>query len=400
MLSPLSSNAPRLLYVSHVDTVVRMMLPHLDAARARGWQVEIACCLTRHAEDMYAHADVVHPMPFRRSPLDPANLLALQQLTALIKKGNYTIVHAHTPTGGVIGRLAATLAQRPETVDGKKVSLPLRVYTPHGFHFHTHGSKLSNTLFRTIETVAGQNWSDAVLTINNEDYEAAKGTVVPAEKIYLTGGVGVSEDEYSPEHVTPAEREATRKELLADAPPDTLLVTYTGEMIPRKRHVDALDAFAQFVADDRNALLILLGDGVLMPKVRAQAEALGITDRIRFLGFRRDVRNILAVTDIFLFPSLQEGLPCSVQEALCMEVPTIAAAVRGSRDLVDDSCGRIVPPRDPAALTQALRELADLPSETRHALGRNGREKMATRFGRAACVAEWMEIYDELLGAG
>src|SRR5258708_18742761 len=117
----------KLLYVSHVDTVVRMMLPHLDGARAAGFTVDVACNITRHGDDVRAHADTLFDLPFRRSPVSPSNLAALSQLTALLRERRYDIVHAHTPSGGIIGRIAATRA-----------GVPVRVYTAHGFHFHKH----------------------------------------------------------------------------------------------------------------------------------------------------------------------------------------------------------------------------------------------------------------------
>ncbi|GAB4460042.1 MAG: glycosyltransferase family 4 protein [Armatimonadaceae bacterium] len=379
----------KLLYVSHVDTVVRMMLPHLDGARNAGFTVDVACNITRHGNDVRAHADTVWDLPFRRGPLHPANVAALQQLTRLIREQQYDIVHAHTPSGGIIGRLAATRAQRED-------GLPLRVYTAHGFHFHKQGSLLGNTLFRAIETVAGQNWSDAVLTINREDYETAKEReVVPEERLFLTRGVGVSVEAFDPEKVSPLAAKMIRDEI--GAYDDTLIFTFVGEMIPRKRHPDALEAFAKVHSWYPNSRLLLVGDGVLMEKYRVNAIDLEVANSVHFLGFRRDIPAILAATDIFLFPSAQEGLPCSIQEALCMEVPVVASDVRGNNDLLDPSCGRLVPLGDIKAMANAAVELIEGGAEMRQEMGRAGREKMVREYNRERCVAEWLNIYRQLL---
>ena len=101
---------PRLLYVSTLDHIIRVMLPHLDACRAAGFEVEVACRVTRFRKDTLAHADALHDLPMRRFPLHPANAAALAQLTGLIREREYAVVHAHNPTGGFVGRLAATLA--------------------------------------------------------------------------------------------------------------------------------------------------------------------------------------------------------------------------------------------------------------------------------------------------
>lgn len=378
---------PKLLYVSTVDTVVRMMLPHLDAARAAGFTVEVACRVTRHGDAVRAHADRVHDLPLRRFPLHPANLISLVLLTRLIRARGYTVVHAHTPAGGFIGRLAATLA-----------GTPVRAYTAHGFHFHRHGSRVANALYRAVETLAGRRLSDGVLVINAEDYDAAiEQGVVPAEKLFHTGGVGISTDDFDPARISAQERRALRRELGADEDAVPVL-TVIGEMIPRKRHADALAAFARIRAAHPDALLLLIGDGRLEERLKARARELGVWQSCRFLGFRRDIAALLAATDVFLFPSAQEGLPCSVQEALSMEVPVVATDVRGNHDLVDTSCGRLAPLGDTEALAAATQEILALGPEARRRLGAAGRTKMVREYGRAACVAQWLDVYRTLLG--
>jgi glycosyltransferase involved in cell wall biosynthesis len=168
-------------------------------------------------------------------------------------------------------------------------------------------------------------------------------------------------------------------------------------MIPRKRHSDLLAAFARIRTVHPEALLLLAGDGVLMDRVQKQAGEIGVMDGCRFLGYRRDIPAILAATDLFVFPSSQEGLPCAIQEALAMEVPTVATDVRGNRDLVRPNCGRLVPFGDTQALADACLELLSLPVETRREMGRAGRANMLAEFERSACVRQWMDIYAGLL---
>ncbi|MES2460360.1 MAG: glycosyltransferase family 4 protein [Armatimonadota bacterium] len=378
---------PRILYVATVDIMLRLMLPQLDALRAAGFTVEIACRLTRHGEEMTAHADVVHNLPFQRSPVHPDNLRATSRLTRLIRERRYTIVHAHTPVGGVAGRIAATLG-----------NAPIRMYTAHGFHFHRHGSALGNALYRTIETVAGRRFSDAVLVINSEDYDAAleHKMVTTPEKLFLTGGVGISTDKFTPSRYTEEDRAAFRREIGAESDSVPVL-TFVGEMIPRKRHSDLLTAFARILGARPDALLVLAGDGVLMDRVQRFALDLGVMDNCRFLGYRRDIPTVLAGTDLFVFPSSQEGLPCAIQEALAMEVPTVATDVRGNRDLVGADCGVLVPFGDTNALADACLQLLALPPEARREMGKAGRAKMAAKFERGACVREWMDIYAGLM---
>jgi glycosyltransferase EpsD len=380
---------PKLLYVSTLDHILNVMLPHLDAAREAGWEVHVACQVTRFGEDLKRHTDAIHDLPFRRFPLHPANITALSGLTRLIKQQRFLLVHAHNPTGGFVGRLATTLAGTGA----------VRAYTAHGFHFHRHGGRVSNTLYKTVETFAGRLLSDGVLVINREDYDAAlAGGVVAKERLFLTGGVGVSaRDDFEPARVSPEERAALRREIGAEDE-NIPVLSQIGEMIPRKRQGDALQAFAGILKKHPNALLVLVGDGAQLEERKAEAQTLGIAESVRFLGFRRDVARILAATDVFLFPSRQEGLPCSVQEALSMAVPVVATDVRGNADLVDDTCGRLVTFGDTAALAEKTCDLLALSPEVRQQMGEAGREKMLRLYDRAACVAQWQEIYGELLG--
>jgi glycosyltransferase involved in cell wall biosynthesis len=366
------------------------MFPHLDAARAAGWQIDIACQPTIFREDLAHHADRVYEVPLRRFPLHPMNGIALLQLQDIIRQGNYSLIHCHNPTGGFIGRLAATLTK----------TRAKRVYTAHGFHFHRHGDPLSNAVYRTAETIAGRYWSDAVLTITQEDYDAALyGGVVPPRRLFLTGGVGVSaREDFKPALFAPEPVAEFRREIGATV--NTPVISMVGEFIPRKRHQDALKVFARVHSRYPNALLLLVGDGALLGTLQADATTLGIAERVRFLGFRRDIPAILAASTVFLFPSKQEGLPCAIQEALSMGIPVVATDVRGNRDLVDDSCGRLAPLGDISAQADAVCAILSLPYAAQHQMGRAGRDKMVTRYDRIACVHQWQEIYHRLLFAG
>jgi Glycosyltransferase len=386
--TPATGRKPRLLYVSTLDHIIRVMLPHLDACREAGFEVEVACKVTRFRDDTLAHADALHDLPMRRFPLHPANVAALSQLTRLIRERRYVLVHAHNPTGGFVGRLAGTLSGTG----------CVRAYTAHGFHFHRHGGRVSNALYRTVERFAGNRLSDGVLVINREDYDAAlHGRVVPEERLFLTGGVGISaRDDFNPATVPAEERRAFRREVGAEDESVPVL-TVVGELISRKRHRDALRAFVEVRKTRPDALLVFAGDGALMDVLEDEAARLGVLPGCRFLGFRRDVKRILSGSDLFLFPSQQEGLPCSVQEALAMEVPVVATDVRGNADLIDGSCGRLVPLGDTAAFAASVLELVSLTPEQRRAMGRAGREKMLRLYDRPACVAQWLDVYRTLL---
>ena len=367
----------RLIIISTIDHIINVMLPHLDGARKIGYDVHVACHFTRFKDDIAEHCDGLHSVSLQRNPLDPRNILALFQLIKIIRKLRPDIVHCHNPSGGFIGRLAATLAKT-----GAK-----RVYTAHGFHFHPLGNKFSNAIYRFIESFAGRFLSDAVITINQWDFEEAK-KLMPESRVYFTHGVGVSTDIFDPKTVIPKERQAIRDEF--NVPDRGILITCIGELIPRKNQRAAIEALKSL---SNKIQAVFVGDG--RDEVSLQAQ---VTENIHFAGFRRDTRAILAATDIFLFPSLQEGLPCAIQEALSMEVPVVCYAIRGCTDMVENTCGRTSIAHNPDQLAAALQEILALTTEERKTLGKAGRQKMIEHYSRPKCVAEWLEIYAQLRG--
>lgn len=373
----------KLLYVSTLDHIIRAMLPHLQGAKNAGYRVEVACRVTRFGDDVRAVADAVHDVPMERFPLHTNNLIALKQVTELIRRERYDVVHSHNPSGGFIGRLAATNAQTGA----------LRVYTAHGFHFHRHGHPAANAVYETIERYAGHKLSDAVYTYNREDYDTALlKNIVPKERLFATRGIGISaRDRFNPDTVTDAERAAFRAEI--GATETTRILSVVGEMLPRKRQFDAITAMPRLLQTHPKALLVLVGDGKMLTQNEALARRLGVAANCRFLGFRRDVRIILGASDLFVFPSQQEGLPCAIQESLAMRVPVVATDVRGNCEVVDDTTGRLVPLGKPDALADAASELLSLPQEARNALGATGRDNMIAHYERDKCVAEWLDNY-------
>nr|WP_246386193.1 glycosyltransferase family 4 protein [Armatimonas rosea] len=381
------------MYVSTLDHIVYVMLPQLDGARAAGYETHVACQFTRFKDDAAQHADFLHPLSVQRNPLDPRNIWALVQLVRLIKKIQPDIIHCHNPSGGLLGRLAATLAVPPAPKKGG-ARKPVRVYTAHGFHFHPLGGRLTNVLYRAIERFAGRFLSDAVLTINQWDFEEAQ-RLMPKDRVFATHGVGVSVEVFDPAGVPAETRQALRAEF--GVPDGGLLITCIGELLPRKNQKEALAVLDQVRKrnQERAPVLVLVGDGREWEALQAQLAG-GDKANVHLAGFRRDTKAILAASDIFLFPSLQEGLPCAVQEALCMEVPVVCYPIRGCVDLVDSGCGRIAKEQTVQALTAALEEVLALTPDERKALGRAGREKMRQIYSREHCIAEWLEIYKTL----
>jgi glycosyltransferase involved in cell wall biosynthesis len=191
---------------------------------------------------------------------------------------------------------------------------------------------------------------------------------------------------YDPAQVTPDAVAAVRRELgLAD---DRRLLTMVAEFLPRKGHRDAVAALAR--AGDARLVLACAGDGPMMADVRAEAERLGVSEQVRFLGFRNDIGTLLRASFALILPSKLEGLPRCIMEASCLERPTVAYRIRGVSELIDDGTGVLCQPGDVDALAAAIRRLADDPAAAQ-AMGVRARAKMDTFE-----LGHLLELHDRL----
>ena len=149
--------------------------------------------------------------------------------------------------------------------------------------------------------------------------------------------------------------------------------------------------------DVTDAVFVFAGDGPERPALERQARELGVADRVRFLGHREDIPQLLAACDVFALPSLYEGSPLAVLEAMAARRPVIASAIGGSSELIEDGVdGLLVPPGDAAALAAALRRL-DGDEELRASLAERGRARVERDFTTAATTARVTGVYEDLL---
>jgi glycosyltransferase involved in cell wall biosynthesis len=142
--------------------------------------------------------------------------------------------------------------------------------------------------------------------------------------------------------------------------------------------------------------LQIAGAGPERPALDEDIRALGLNDAVRFLGWQADLAPWLAGWDIFVQPSLEEGLPIAAMEAMAAGLPVVATAVGGTPELVEDGkTGWLVPPGDPAALVQRIRALLLNPEQAR-VIGAAGRARVREKFSTDRMVTELSAIYDEL----
>ncbi len=163
-----------------------------------------------------------------------------------------------------------------------------------------------------------------------------------------------------------------------------------------KNHLEFLRAMARLRSAFPAAEFLLAGDGPLRPELEAEARALGMADRVLFLGDRRDVAAVLASIDVTVVPSDSESLSNVVLESMAAGVPVIATRVGGNPELVNDNHGILVPPRDVEALANATEQLLNNPAR-RAELGTNSRRFARDNFSAESISNKYEELYSALL---
>lgn len=312
-----------------------------------------------------------HHIDINRSPAAVRdNRLAKKQISELIEKYRFDAIHCNTPMGGVLGRLC-----------GKKYGIKTVIYQAHGFHFWTGAPKKNWLIYYPVEKYLAR-YTDILITINKEDYKRAENFhLKKGGKIYYVHGVGV--DTHVSDHLT-VDIAAKRRELGID--PDKKVFITVGELIPRKNHLTAIDAFIK--ADIDNAILMICGRGELENAMREHITSLNAQEKVIMLGFRSDVSELLAASNYFVFPSLQEGLPLALMEAMSAGLPCIAANIRGNTDLLGDDYRYLFAPHDVDKLAEMFRSIVNEPSS----LGKYCK-KCVEPFDFEPVVQEFKSVY-------
>ncbi|MFG2002198.1 glycosyltransferase [Spirillospora sp. NPDC048911] len=275
------------------------------------------------------------------SPRD--DLAALRTLTHVLAEGRYDVVHTHSAKGGVIGRVAAARA-----------GVPRIVHTWHGFPFNEFQSWARRRAYIALERVAAKH-TDAFLAIGSETITTALrlGLTTP-ERVRLSWPA-VDTAAYT---TMPGSRAQARRRL--DLPLGVKVVGSVGRLTFQKGPEIFVRALAG-LPDDVFGLWV--GGGPMAGKLADLTAKLGVEDRMRWLGHRDDVADVLPAFDLMAMASRWEGLPCVLVEAISAGIPLVATAVPSNQDLVlAGETGLLVPPQDAGQLGRAIAHLLDNPA--------------------------------------
>ena len=286
------------------------------------------------------------------------------------------IIHCNTPIGGVLGRVC-----------GHKYHKTV-IYMAHGFHFYKGAPLLNRTLFKFIEKSMAHK-TDCLITINQEDYEAAlKFKLNKGGKVYKVKGVGIDVHSFDDIIVDKVEK---RNSL--GLPKDAFVGIVVGDLNDNKN----VDTIIKAMPDTPASVHILIcGFGPKEQSLKQQSVELGVSHRCHFLGYRTDVKELLSISDAFLFASKREGLPRSTMEAMLAGLPCVVSKIRGNVDLIEEGKGGfLVSPMDCKGYAEAITRLVN-DAELRVKYGEYNQERIK-EFDIEKVQRQMLEIYKEVI---
>jgi glycosyltransferase involved in cell wall biosynthesis len=328
-----------------------------------------------------AGAEGVETIPWQvtRSPHPWADLRAYRALIALLGARRFDLLHFHSAKAGFLGRLAARRLP------------PATIYTPHCFPFRMDVNPLARAAYLRAERWAGR-YTDRLIAVAPSEADVVRrlGLVEP-------GRVRVIENGIEPARFDVAiDRGSIRAALGLE--PRACVVVCVGALRPQKGHRYLIDAVALLAETHPHLRALLVGDGPLRGSLAEHIRRRGVGEHVRLLGARDDVPALLKLAYCAVLPSLWEGGPYALLEAMAAGTPLVGSRIDGITDWVTEGeTGRLARPRDPRSLARCLRETLADPAGCRR-MAQAAREMVLLRNTRERWLREMAALYDELAG--
>lgn len=296
--------------------LLRFHLPYLNWFKQEGYEVHIAC----EGGEIVPFADKTFKVPFVRSPFSKGHLKAYQVLKELIDRESYSLVHCHTPMASILTRLASREARNK----GTKI-----LYTAHGFHFYKGAAVINWLTYYPVEIFTSAN-ADAIITINEEDFELIKQKGNSKTEYFLIPGIGVDKKKFFP--ISDNEKNDIRAEKGFGR--EDFIAVYAAEFINRKNHKFLIEALALHKEKFPDLKLLFCGRGVLQKELEALVKKHHLETTVLFMGFRNDVDELYKIADLGVSSSKQEGLGLNLIEEMMCGLPILATTDRGHKEIV------------------------------------------------------------------
>lgn len=310
-------------------------------------------------------------------PVNPVDLVPLVYLWWLCWRERFDLVSCHTSKGGMLGRIAARLA-----------GVPAITHHVHGFGFHQFTHPLVKHVYVFFEKI-GAACHDLMITVGEQHREFAMELgIEKGERIRtILNGIDVPK-------FLGHDRAAIRAELgFRDG---EVILGSIGRLATQKGFAYMIEAMPAIVAKHPQARLVIAGIGDLEEELKALRAKVGMERHVTFLGFRRDAPRLLAAFDVFVHPSLWEGLSISLMEAMVAGCPIVCSRIPGNIEMIEDGrTGIFSEPAQPESIVASVNRMLDDPAAARR-MAETAQREGVERFSVERMVRENIEAYDSV----
>ncbi len=359
----------------------RVFAQIINRLSGKKYKIMVACLPTGAFIEKIKGSGVQIKSVDMRNRFNPGVIL---RLAGLMKRERVDIVHSQGARADFFARIAAKLAGVPFIVS--TVPMPVEGFdvNPIRKFIYMIFNRFSERFVDRFMVV-----SDALEKMMIEEHRIEPQRVV---KIYN----GIEKDEYciSDDEIV---RGRSNFRIKADIGEDVAVVGVIGRLVWQKGFEYFIEAIPGVLKEFKEAKFLLIGEGELEDKLKVKSKKIKLKDKVIFTGFRNDIKDIMASVDVFVMPSLREGLPVVLLEAMAMKKPIVAANIEGIMEVLENGVsGLLVPPRDTKALTEAIVHMLDHKDKALQ-MGLTARRVVVERFGVDTMVQKVEEVYEGLL---
>lgn len=298
------------------NTIEAFLIPHIKMLEKNGYEVWIATNIYKDIPEELKNNKWIN-ISFSRNPFSKNSFKAIKEMRELIKNNDFEMVHFHTPVAAFLGRYAV-IKEKQKNI----------IYTAHGFHFFEGAPLINWCIYYPMEKIA-LNWTDKIITINEEDYQRAKAMATSKTEIYKIDGVGLDLEKYRN-----GDAQKIRQELSIED--NEFVITMIGELNKNKNQIQLLKAVSLLKNENiDNIRVILVGIGYQEDHLKEESEKNKL--KVDFLGFRKDIKDIIAASDIICSMSYREGLPRNLMEGMAQGRPFVVTNIRGNKDIIKEN---------------------------------------------------------------
>jgi len=318
-------------------------------------------------------------VPMTREIRPLSDLVAFFKIFFILKSKEFDILHAHSSKAGFLGRIAARLA-----------GVPVVLYTPHAFFYQAKLPPLQKWFYTLLERIAG-GFMDKLVAISTGEKRAAIEAKICTESMVEVIPNGIDPETFNCKRT----KALIKKELsITETHP---VVGTVARFCPQKGHAVLIEAAGKVLEACPQTRFLMIGRGELKEKMAAYSQSRGLSNNITILNGRSDLYDLYSIMDVFVLPSLWEGMPYALLEAMASGTPVIATTVLQDEGLVvNGKNGFLVPPGNPDMLARSIVSLLNDKSLAA-SMGREGLRVVRRRFHLKHQIEKLEELYSGMV---